>query len=88
MVVGGIVHPEDGYVQPADLTQALAKGARNRGATIYRNTMVLAIEQATSGAWIIKPTRATSNVSTSSPQPVTTHVKPARWSVSISRDSG
>ena len=53
-LVGGIVHPEDGYIQPADLTQALAKGARNRGATIYRNTMVLAIEQATSGAWIVK----------------------------------
>lgn len=53
-LVGGIVHPEDGYIQPADLTQAFAKGARNRGATIYRNTMVLAIEQATSGAWVIK----------------------------------
>ena len=31
-LVGGIFHPEDGYIQPADLTQALARGARARGA--------------------------------------------------------
>ncbi len=53
-LVGGIFHPDDGYIQPADLTQALARGARARGATIYRNTPVLAIEQATSGAWVVK----------------------------------
>ena len=50
-LVGGIFHPDDGYIQPADLTQALAKGARARSATIYRNTQVLDIEQASSGAW-------------------------------------
>ena len=44
-LVGGIFHPEDGYIQPADLTQALAKGARARGATVHRNTRVMAIEQ-------------------------------------------
>jgi dimethylglycine dehydrogenase len=53
-LVGGIFHPDDGYIQPADLTQALAKGARARGATIYRNTAVVAIEQASSGAWVVK----------------------------------
>ena len=53
-LVGGIFHPDDGYIQPADLTQALAKGARNRGAAIYRNTRVVAIEQATSGGWVVK----------------------------------
>ena len=53
-LVGGIFHPEDGYIQPADLTQALAKGARARGATIYRNTPVAGIEQASSGAWVVK----------------------------------
>jgi dimethylglycine dehydrogenase len=53
-LVGGIFHPEDGYIQPADLTQALAKGARARGATIYRNTTVLNIEQTTSGGWVIE----------------------------------
>ena len=53
-LVGGIFHADDGYIQPADLTQALARGARNRGATIYRKTPVVAIEQATSGAWVVK----------------------------------
>jgi len=53
-LVGGIFHPDDGYIQPADLTQALAKGARARGATIYRKTPVLAIEQTSSGAWQVK----------------------------------
>jgi len=52
-LAGGIFHPDDGYIQPADLTQALATGARARGATIHRKTRVLAIEQATSGAWVV-----------------------------------
>ena len=43
-LVGAIQHPDDGYIQPADLTQALAKGARARGAEIYRNTLVIALE--------------------------------------------
>ncbi len=30
-LVGAIQHPEDGYIQPNDLTQALAKGARDKG---------------------------------------------------------
>ena len=53
-IVGGILHPDDGYIQPADLTQALAKGARGRGAKIYRNTPVIAIEQSSSGGWLVK----------------------------------
>ena len=53
-IIGAIQHPDDGYIQPADLTQALAKGARNRGAEIYRNTTVTAIEQLPSGEWLVK----------------------------------
>jgi dimethylglycine dehydrogenase len=53
-LVGGIFHPDDGYIQPADLTQAFAKGARARGATIYRNTSVIAIERGFSDNWIVK----------------------------------
>ncbi|MBV8426002.1 MAG: FAD-binding oxidoreductase, partial [Hyphomicrobiales bacterium] len=30
-IIGAIQHPADGYIQPADLTQALAKGARALG---------------------------------------------------------
>lgn len=43
-LVGAIQHPEDGYIQPGDLTTALARGARNLGAEIYRHTTVTAIE--------------------------------------------
>lgn len=53
-VLGAIQHPEDGYIQPADLTQALAKGARDFGATIYRNTTVLAIERQSDDTWLVK----------------------------------
>ncbi|NTJ42475.1 FAD-dependent oxidoreductase [Agrobacterium larrymoorei] len=52
-LLGAIQHPDDGYIQPADLTQALAKGARDRGATIYRNTTVTEIEQQADGNWKI-----------------------------------
>ncbi len=52
-VIGAIQHPDDGYIQPADLTQALAKGARQRGATIYRNTTVTAIAQQANGEWLV-----------------------------------
>ncbi len=50
-LVGAMVHPDDGYVQPADLTQAFAIGARAGGAKIYRGTSVEAIEQLPSGEW-------------------------------------
>ncbi|MEM1040411.1 MAG: FAD-dependent oxidoreductase [Pseudomonadota bacterium] len=52
-LLGAIQHPDDGYIQPADLTQALAKGARDRGGTIYRNTSVTAIDQQADGTWIV-----------------------------------
>ena len=51
VVVGAIRHPGDGYVQPADLTQALATGARRRGAALYRNTTVTAITRTAGGEW-------------------------------------
>ena len=53
-LLAAIQHPDDGYIQPADLTQAFAKGARNRGAEIYRNTTVMGIERTASGEWRVK----------------------------------
>lgn len=52
-IIGAIQHPADGYIQPADLTQALAKGARQRGAKIYRNTTVTGINQKPNGEWVV-----------------------------------
>jgi dimethylglycine dehydrogenase len=50
-ILGAIQHAEDGYIQPADLTQALARGARERGAEINRHTTVTSIERLPSGEW-------------------------------------
>ncbi len=52
-LVGAIQHPQDGYIQPNDLTTALAKGARARGAEIYRHTCVTAIKEQDKG-WLVK----------------------------------
>ncbi len=57
-LIGAIQHPEDGYIQPADLTQALATGARNKGAEIYRNTTVVGIKQTKNG-WVVETDKGT-----------------------------
>ncbi|MFM8845955.1 MAG: FAD-dependent oxidoreductase, partial [Gammaproteobacteria bacterium] len=49
----GLYDPYDGDIDPAQLTQALAKGARDAGATIHRHTRVTAIERTASGEWRI-----------------------------------
>jgi dimethylglycine dehydrogenase len=59
-LVGAIQHPEDGYIQPADLTQALAAGARNCGAEIYRNTTVVGIIQNKDG-WTVETDKGSIN---------------------------
>ena len=53
-LIGAIRHPDDGYIQPADLTQALARGARGRGAVIHRQTCVTGIEQTPGGEWLVR----------------------------------
>jgi dimethylglycine dehydrogenase len=52
-LIGAIQHPDDGYIQPADLTQAMAIGARKGGAEIYRNTTVTDIERA-GDKWLVR----------------------------------
>ncbi len=42
-VKGGVYLPKDGQVNPIDVTQALAAGARNRGAKIFENVKVTRI---------------------------------------------
>ena len=53
-ILGAMQHPDDGYIQPADLTQALAKGARSLGAEINRFTAVTGIERTPAGEWLVK----------------------------------
>lgn len=50
-ILGAFHTPEDGYTDPTSTTNAMAKGARNRGAKIYRKNRVIDIKQLTSGEW-------------------------------------
>ncbi|MDH3694723.1 MAG: FAD-dependent oxidoreductase [Gammaproteobacteria bacterium] len=53
-LLGALYHPDDGHIAPADVTQSVAKGARDNGATIHRNTEVTGYEQMPSGEWKVK----------------------------------
>ena len=53
-LIGAIQHPEDGYIQPADLTQAFAKGARDQGAKIEINISVISIRRSPNDTWIVE----------------------------------
>ena len=52
-VLGGILDPYEGDIDPSQLTQALAKGARDLGASIERFCPVTGIERLASGEWEI-----------------------------------
>jgi 4-methylaminobutanoate oxidase (formaldehyde-forming) len=43
-IIGAAFMPTDGQADPAGITQALAKGARSRGAAIYEHTLVTGFE--------------------------------------------
>ena len=43
-VIGAAFIPSDGQADPSGLTMAMAKGAKNRGADIYRQTLVTGFE--------------------------------------------
>jgi dimethylglycine dehydrogenase len=51
-LLGAIHEPCDGYVDPSQATHAMAKGARDRGAEIYRNNPVLSIKRV-KNEWIV-----------------------------------
>jgi dimethylglycine dehydrogenase len=39
-ILGALLHPDDGYVAPTDVTMAMLKGARMRGARAAENAGV------------------------------------------------
>lgn len=55
-LIGALYHPQDGYINPADVTQAMAKGARQLGATIERKIQVDGYRW-TGSEWIVSVTR-------------------------------
>jgi dimethylglycine dehydrogenase len=50
---GAIYHPTDGYINPADVTQAMAKGARQHGVEIVRKAQVDGFERV-GDEWLVK----------------------------------
>lgn len=56
-ILAGLYDPHDGDIDPAQMTQALAKGARDAGAEIHRQTRVTAIERTRSGEWRVTTNR-------------------------------
>ena len=53
-IIGAIFEPNDGHVDPTLATNAMAAGARSRGAEIIRHNQVLAIERTASGEWLVR----------------------------------
>ena len=49
--VGALYNPLEGHVDPAGVTQAYTKAARNKGAEVYRFTRVTALEPRADGGW-------------------------------------
>jgi dimethylglycine dehydrogenase len=56
-VIAALYHPQDGHIAPADLTMALRKGARAKGADIYEQTEVTAVARTPSGEWKLTTTK-------------------------------
>ncbi|MCF6273799.1 MAG: FAD-dependent oxidoreductase [Rhodobacteraceae bacterium] len=50
---GALYHPADGYINPADVTMAMAKGARQRGVNIIRKRQVDSYEWA-GDHWVVR----------------------------------
>lgn len=50
---GGLYHPDDGYINPSDITMGMAKLARDMGATIYQNTEARGYTQLADGSWVV-----------------------------------
>lgn len=50
-ILGAAYTPTDGYIDPSSVTRALAKGARDRGAVIYRQTRVTGLRPTAGGGW-------------------------------------
>ncbi|MCC1480880.1 GcvT family protein [Roseibaca sp. Y0-43] len=55
-LVGALYHPTDGYINPADVTQAMAKGARQRGVEIVRKVQVDGYRW-TGSEWVVTCTK-------------------------------
>ena len=58
-VLGALQTPDDGHVDPTNVTMAMAAGARAKGARIIRRCRATNITQADSGEWVVETERGT-----------------------------
>ena len=58
-VLGALYTPDDGHVDPTNVTMAMAAGARAKGVRIIRRCRVTNITQAENGAWVVETERGT-----------------------------
>ncbi len=53
-VIGALHTPDDGHVDPTNVTMAMATGARQCGVRIFRHTRATNITQLDSGEWLVE----------------------------------
>jgi len=53
-VLGALHTPDDGHVDPTNVTMAMATGARQKGVQIFRNCRATNITQAENGEWVVE----------------------------------
>lgn len=58
-VLGALHTPDDGHVDPTNVTMAMAAGARAKGAQIIRRCRATNITQAANGEWVVETEQGT-----------------------------
>ncbi|WP_170469243.1 FAD-dependent oxidoreductase [Ruegeria arenilitoris] len=58
-VLGALHTPDDGHVDPTNVTMAMATGARQKGVRIFRNCRATNITQADNGEWVVETEQGT-----------------------------
>ncbi|WP_120501990.1 FAD-dependent oxidoreductase [Roseovarius sp. EL26] len=58
-VIGALYTPDDGHVDPTNVTMSMAAGARQQGARIIRRCRATNITQADNGEWVVETDQGT-----------------------------
>jgi len=58
-VLGALHTPDDGHVDPTNVTMAMAAGARAKGVRIFRHTCATNITQGANGEWVVETGKGT-----------------------------
>ncbi len=58
-VLGALHTPDDGHVDPTNVTMSMAAGARQNGVRIFRNCRATNITQAENGEWVVETEQGT-----------------------------